>query len=408
MLLGARPCANATFARLSSCSNVYKTSAVKISFQTKARSKLHVDIAFDQNSTPRLSLSRSLQHRSRKVSIELSNKNPFRHFRDNAHAQLLAVAEISCESFWEVSGVMKELKMFPQITEETEENLLHLEDEEEDPPKSPPPTYCHPSTPSKQNSTSSSDSPPNSPNDDTQPPCPLLTITNDDTDQPNTTTNHIVHQSTSLDEGCTTPPPTRVRMRSLSGGAYRLTPLPATGRMRRVSGDDVLTRVSPSRRSTIFEQFRPRSKSDSKGKRPTFLSNLKNTFFSGAQRKNSLETEPPLLEQLQPVGDYRQRSGSETRGGTMSKMIDLFRNRSNSLSTDSRGKKPSNSYVPTNSLLRRHSVDPDKRRRPCYNAYRSLDTHQGDSCHGEEDASGAAKTPNHLRKPKRSTDVTTG
>lgn len=36
-------------------------------------------------------------------------------------------------------------------------------------------------------------------------------------------------------------------------------------------------------------------------------------------------------------------------------------------------------------LLRRHSVDPDKRRRP-YNTYRSLEGHQGDSCHAEEDA----------------------
>ncbi|KFM68392.1 hypothetical protein X975_01847, partial [Stegodyphus mimosarum] len=128
-------------------------------------------------------------------------------------------------------------------------------------------------------------------------------------------------------------------MRSLSGGAYRLAPtLPAAVRTRRQSGDDYL---SPSRRAALFEQFRPRSKSDSKGKRPTFLTSLKNSFFSGGgQRKTSLDSEPPL-EPLQPGGDYRQRSrsGSETRGGTMSKMIDLFRNRSNSLSIDSRSKK---------------------------------------------------------------------
>ncbi|GBM09518.1 hypothetical protein AVEN_262535-1, partial [Araneus ventricosus] len=61
----------------------------------------------------------------------------------------------------EVSNVaMKELKMFPQITEETEENLLNLEDE---PPKSP-----FSSTPPL-NTTSSSSSespPPSSPSDE--------------------------------------------------------------------------------------------------------------------------------------------------------------------------------------------------------------------------------------------------
>ncbi|GFT93081.1 hypothetical protein TNCV_4400721 [Trichonephila clavipes] len=38
-------------------------------------------------------------------------------------------------------------------------------------------------------------------------------------------------------------------------------------------------------------------------------------------------------------------------------------------------------------LLRRHSVDPDRRRRP-YNTYRSLETQQGEPyvCHTEEDA----------------------
>ncbi|GFT86213.1 5'-AMP-activated protein kinase subunit gamma-1 [Nephila pilipes] len=283
---------------------------------------------------------------------------------------------------WEASNVtMKELKMFPQITEETEENLLNLEDE----PKSP-----YSTTPPLNTSSSSSDSPteaPSSPNDDNQGPCPLLTVTSENAEPTDASCNN----STAEEEIAT--PPARVRMRSLSGGAYRLaTTLPATGRMRRQSGDDVLTRVSPSRRAAIFEHFRPRSKSDSKGKRPTFLSNLKNTFFSGsAQRKTSLEVDPPYLqpEPLHPSGDYRQRSrsGSETRGGTMSKMIDLFRSRSNSLSTESGSKKPLTSLVPTNALLRRHSVDPDRRRRP-YNTYRSLETHQGETyvCHTEDDA----------------------
>ncbi|GFR30994.1 hypothetical protein TNCT_138481 [Trichonephila clavata] len=61
---------------------------------------------------------------------------------------------------WEASNVtMKELKMFPQITEETEENLLNLEDEPKSPYSTTPPL----------NTSSSSDSPtdaPSSPNDD--------------------------------------------------------------------------------------------------------------------------------------------------------------------------------------------------------------------------------------------------
>ncbi|KAF8783190.1 5'-AMP-activated protein kinase subunit like protein [Argiope bruennichi] len=266
--------------------------------------------------------------------------------------------------------------MFPQITEETEENLLNLEDEPKSPFSSTPPL----------NTTSSSSSespPPSSPNDENQGPCPLVTVENAEPAEPPC-------NSTTVEEECATPP-ARVRMRSLSGGAYRLsTTLPATGRMRRQSGDDVLTRVSPSRRAALFEHFRPRSKSDSKGKRPTFLSNLKNTFFSGsAQRKTSLEADPPYLEPLQPGGDYRQRSrsGSETKGGTMSKMIDLFRSRSNSLSTESGNKKPLSSLVPANALLRRHSVDPDRRRKPFSSSYRSLETQQGEPyvCHTEED-----------------------
>lgn len=165
-------------------------------------------------------------------------------------------------------------------------------------------------------------------------PCLLPTITTEDVDR----TVSPTRKSPPPDEEYATPPP-RTRMRSLSGGAYRLAPtLPTTGRHRRQSGDDVLTRVSPSRRATLFDQFRPRSKSDSKGKRPTFLTTLKNSLLGNSvQRKTSLDSEPPSLE---PLHDYkpRPRSGSETKGGTMSKMIDLFRSRSHSVSYDSKGK----------------------------------------------------------------------
>lgn len=169
-----------------------------------------------------------------------------------------------------------------------------------------------------------------------QVPC-IPTITAEDVDR----TVSPTQQNPPSEEEVTTPPP-RTRMRSLSGGAYRLAPtLPSTGRHRRQSGDDVLTRVSPSRRATLFDQFRPRSKSDSKGKKPTFLTTLKNSILGGsAQRKLSLESDPPTIESLQPSIDCKQRprSGSETKSGTMSKMIDMFRNRSHSVSYDSKGK----------------------------------------------------------------------
>lgn len=167
-------------------------------------------------------------------------------------------------------------------------------------------------------------------------PC-IPTITAEDVDR----TVSPTQQNPPSEEEIATPPP-RTRMRSLSGGAYRLAPtLPSTGRHRRQSGDDVLTRVSPSRRATLFDQFRPRSKSDSKGKKPTFLTTLKNSILGGsAQRKLSLESDPPTIESLQPSIDCkpRPRSGSETKSGTMSKMIDIFRNRSHSVSYDSKGK----------------------------------------------------------------------
>lgn len=291
---------------------------------------------------------------------------------------MATLAEITRETFWDVSnGTMKELKMFPQITEETEENLLNLEDE----PKSP-----YSSTPPLNPSSSSSESPPDapsSPNHENQVPCLLPTITTEDVDR----TVSPNHQNPPPDEEFSSPPP-RTRMRSLSGGAYRLAPaLPSTGRHRRQSGDDVLTRVSPSRRATLFEQFRPRSKSDSKGKRPTFLTTLKNSLLGGSvQRKTSLDSDPPVIEPLHPSLDYkhRPRSGSETKGGTMSKMIDLFRSRSHSVSYDSKGK-----MVPP--VILSNSNDKVKRRvkRPYVNTYRSFDTHKGDSygCHSEDETS---------------------
>ena len=45
-----------------------------------------------------------------------------------------------------------------------------------------------------------------------------------------------------------------------------------TGRFRRQSGDDVHGKKSSN---ALFDAFRPRSKSDSKSKRPTFMSSLR-------------------------------------------------------------------------------------------------------------------------------------
>ncbi|GBN34001.1 hypothetical protein AVEN_143998-1 [Araneus ventricosus] len=75
----------------------------------------------------------------------------------------------------------------------------------------------------------------------------------------------------------------RERMRSLSGGAKASTPSSAgssresltgslTGRFRRQSGDDAHGKKSGN---AVFDVFRPRSKSDSKSKRPTFMSSLR-------------------------------------------------------------------------------------------------------------------------------------
>ncbi|GIX95352.1 uncharacterized protein CDAR_499181 [Caerostris darwini] len=70
----------------------------------------------------------------------------------------------------------------------------------------------------------------------------------------------------------------RERMRSLSGGAKgsgsssrESLSGSLTGRFRRQSGDD----AHGKKTNAVFDVFRPRSKSDSKSKRPTFMSSLR-------------------------------------------------------------------------------------------------------------------------------------
>ncbi|XP_076328380.1 uncharacterized protein LOC143234706 [Tachypleus tridentatus] len=144
------------------------------------------------------------------------------------------------------------------------------------------------------------------------------------------------------------------RIRSLSGGTSKMSThreglIPS--RSRRPSGDDVLSGVSPSRKLAIFEAFRPRSKSDSKWQTPAILTTIKNSMqntFSSSPGGGNSPTQ--ALSQLQVSlgssiasnssdpfsrGEYRkQASGSESKSGPVSKVIERFRNRSNSIATD--------------------------------------------------------------------------
>ncbi|XP_037563694.2 uncharacterized protein LOC119442760 [Dermacentor silvarum] len=184
------------------------------------------------------------------------------------------------------------------------------------------------------------------------------------------------------------------RRRSLSGGAHRLPALQLSSRARRQSGDDVLGGVSPSRKAVLFDAFRPRSKSDSKGssssgsrKPNNLMSALRgHSWFPGSR---SALTPPngaagggasaPMspLSPLSPVDSEapfrRPRSGSESRTGAVSKVMDLFRSRSQSVSVEGKAKKFPVSSSQYGSLLRRHSVEPE-RRRGSVQQQRSLDS----------------------------------
>uniref|UniRef100_A0A131YVC7 5'-AMP-activated protein kinase, regulatory gamma subunit n=2 Tax=Rhipicephalus TaxID=426455 RepID=A0A131YVC7_RHIAP len=186
------------------------------------------------------------------------------------------------------------------------------------------------------------------------------------------------------------------RRRSLSGGAHRLPALQLSSRARRQSGDDVLGGVSPSRKAVLFDAFRPRSKSDSKGssssgsrKPNNLMSALRgHSWFPGSR---SALTPPngaagggasapmsPLspLSPVDPEAPFRRpRSGSESRTGAVSKVMDLFRSRSQSVSVEGKSKKfpGSSSGSQYGSLLRRHSVEPE-RRRGSVQQQRSLDS----------------------------------
>lgn len=178
-----------------------------------------------------------------------------------------------------------------------------------------------------------------------------------------------------------------------------------TGRFRRQSGDDVHVKKSSN---TLFDAFRPRSKSDSKSKRPTFMSSLRSSMMaSGGSLSRSTVVSPtsPLATHSTPpqqnnttaillaAEPHRPRSGSDSRGA-VSKMFEMLRHRSQSVTSDLKTKtklgtnttSSSTTTTPTTThssnsssgaLLRRHSIDPDRRRATSghQNTSKSFDDH---------------------------------
>ncbi|GFY78445.1 5'-AMP-activated protein kinase subunit gamma-2 [Trichonephila inaurata madagascariensis] len=176
----------------------------------------------------------------------------------------------------------------------------------------------------------------------------------------------------------------RERMRSLSGGAKASSSCSSgssresssssiTGRFRRQSGDD----AHGKKTNAVFDVFRPRSKSDSKSKRPTFMASLRSSMMSsGGSLSRSTVVSPtsPLATHSTPpahnnilIEPHRPRSGSDSRGA-VSKMFEMLRNRSQSVTSDMKNKtklgtnSSSSSSSSSSALLRRHSIDPDRRR----------------------------------------------
>lgn len=130
-----------------------------------------------------------------------------------------------------------------------------------------------------------------------------------------------------------------------------------SGRTRRKSGDDQLTSTgsssSPHRKTLLFDAFRSKNKSDvSKGKKSVISSvkqSLHSTFHSQSNNHHKSENKDM-------PGDHKKSSskggGSDSGGGgkvsAMARMMDMFRTRSHSLSSDSRNKvgspKPQRHY----------------------------------------------------------------
>ncbi|XP_035229883.1 uncharacterized protein LOC118201833, partial [Stegodyphus dumicola] len=144
----------------------------------------------------------------------------------------------------------------------------------------------------------------------------------------------------------------RERIRSLSGGAKasssgssrESSSSSITGRFRRQSGDDAHNKKTGT---ALFDAFRPRSKSDSKSKRPTFMSSLRSSMMSptGTISRSTVvsPTSPLATHSIPPPQNnllfepHRPRSGSDSRGA-VSKMFEMLRHRSQSVTSDLKNK----------------------------------------------------------------------
>ncbi|XP_043213613.1 5'-AMP-activated protein kinase subunit gamma-2-like isoform X4 [Amphibalanus amphitrite] len=170
---------------------------------------------------------------------------------------------------------------------------------------------------------------------------------------------------------------------------------PPGSRQRRKSGDDIVKQAggapptptapspaptdSPSKKSSLLDSFRPRSKSDATRsmRRPNIISSMKTSIqqhsivgagppAGKAVPPASLPTSPQAADALEPPQRHRARSGSESSKSAMRSVIDRLRGRSQSVvESDKRKFAKSHSTISSASfnanLYRRHD-DPYRRR----------------------------------------------
>ncbi|XP_051165788.1 5'-AMP-activated protein kinase subunit gamma-2 isoform X2 [Leptopilina boulardi] len=142
---------------------------------------------------------------------------------------------------------------------------------------------------------------------------------------------------------------------------------------RRRSGSDET--ASPTRKSALFDAFRPRSKSDaSKTRKPSIIANMKNvmqhSLYRSALGSSSVDinTEKDHKDHKENKDhNSRPRAGSESSRNPVSKVMDLIRHRSHSaLSAEDKRKARTaaqhQSHLAAHSALRRSSLDPGTRR----------------------------------------------
>ncbi|XP_043483854.1 dentin sialophosphoprotein [Leptopilina heterotoma] len=137
---------------------------------------------------------------------------------------------------------------------------------------------------------------------------------------------------------------------------------------RRKSGSDET--ASPTRKSALFDAFRPRSKSDaSKTRKPSIIANMKNVMQHSLYRNALGSSSVDINTDHKENKDHnsRPRAGSESSRNPVSKVMDLIRHRSHSaLSSDDKRKARTaaqhQSHLTSHSALRRSSLDPGTRR----------------------------------------------